>query len=164
MVEYDVYTDMETEELTEVAYQIMEKWIAFALGEESINGRFLHHPTGRYASSIRIEGRGINHVAVVQDENIAPEGKWIEEGHGEIDMKEYLVMGKSYPMHRGGGAPVFNSTYSGRSNNVWAAPRRQGFTGYAKVTDKGWIIPAMTAYEPAKYLSDAVRSGDISIK
>lgn len=163
MIEYDVYTDMEAEALTEVAYKIMEKWIAFALGEESINGRFLKHPTGRYASSIRVEGRGINHVAVVQDHTIAPEGQWIEQGHGPIDMKQYLVMGKSYPMHRRGGAPVFNVTFSGRASNVWAAPRREGFSGYATVSSEGWVIPAMTAYEPAKYLADAVRNGDISV-
>jgi hypothetical protein len=161
---YDVYTDLSPAEVTEAGYAIMELWIGFALGMDEIHGHRIENPTGRYASSIRLEGRGIAKVAVIADEALAPESKWLEEGHGAVDLKEKLTGGRVYPMHRGAGAPILSSTFAGRTNNVWAASRAEGFNGFARVPSKitpenvgSWVIPAMPAWSPASYLADLLR-------
>jgi hypothetical protein len=164
MITYDVFTDLSPDEVTEAGYAIMALWIGFAMGKDEIHGFRIKNPTGRYASSIRLEGRGVSRVAVIADEKMAPEAQWLEEGHGAVDLKQKLTGGRVYPMHRGAGAPILNSTFGGRTNNVWAAPRAEGFNGFARVPThitpenaNSWIIPAMPAWSPASYLADLLR-------
>lgn len=167
---YTVFTDLAPDELTEVAFELMKKWVAFALGQDEIGGMRIQSPTGRYASSIRLEGRGINEVAIVADEDIAPEALYLEEGHTQVDLKQKLTAGRVYPMHRGTGSsgPILNSTFGGRANNVWAVPRAAGFNGFARVPTQitpenagSWIIPAMPAWSPAKHLADLLEQGAV---
>ena len=177
---YDIHTNMDEDTLTEVGFAVYKKWIAFAMGLTELGGHRLENPTGRYASSIRLEGRGFNRVAVVADEEIAPEGRWLEEGHGPVDLKQLLVPGRTYPMHRGEAGSYGSAGYgpmrvsqsiSAVKRNIWAAPRAAGFTGFAtvpsvteegKFTSSGWIIPRMPAYSPAQHLKDLIATGDIN--
>lgn len=174
---YDVYTDLDQKTITEIAFRVMAIWIEFALGNKELNGHRVMHPTGKLASAVRVEGRGTNHVAVVIDESIAPEATYLEEGHGPIDMKDYLQPGKFYPLHRGVGygQPILNQTFAGKTNNVWAQPRAQGYSGGAHTPKHGagvartlnrgtskadaWVIPAMPAWSPVSYLADMIKSG-----
>jgi hypothetical protein len=165
---YTVFTDLDPDQLTEIMFELMKKWIAFAMGEDTINGHRVQSPTGRYASSIRLEGRAVNEVAIVADEDIAPEAAFLEEGHGAVDLKQHLTPGRAYPMHRGAGAPILNSTFGGRARNVWAVPRAAGFNGFARVPSEitaenadSWIIPPMAAWSPAQHLSDLLEQGAV---
>lgn len=178
-MEYDVWTDMAPDEISEVGFIVMTKWIAFALGHETLNGKRVGHPTGRYASSIRVEGRGPNHIAVVADEEIAPEAGILEAGAPAIDLKQKLQVGRAYPMHRGAagmfgskgyGVPVVASSFSARTKNIWATPRAHGFSGVARVpteitseNQSSWIIPAMPAWAPAEFLAEQLRRGAIRL-
>jgi len=180
MAVFDVFTDLPPSAVTEVGFAVMMKWIAFAMGKDSINGRRIAHPTGRYASSIRLEGHGPNHIAVVADESVAPEAGILESGHAEVDLKQKLVSGRAYPLHRGAagdygsagyGAPIHASSFSARAKNVWAAPRSEGFSGYRRIPSKitpensrSWIIPAMTAWHPAEYLAEGIRNGEFDAR
>lgn len=163
---YDVFTNMDEDTLSEVAYAVMEKWIAFALGKTEINGRRIKDPTGKYASSIRLEGRGVNQIAVIAD---APEAEYLEEGHVSVDLKTRLDPGRAYPMHRGtGNMPfVFNQSFNAKKRNIWAIPRSGGFNGFAFTpTDAtknpdSWVIPAMPAWNIAQHLKDLVETGEI---
>ena len=164
--EYYVFTDLSPDELTDVAMEIYKKWIAFSLGLDDVAGYKVMNPTGRMASSIRVEGRSINHIAIVAD---APEAEILEEGHEAIDLKQKLIAGRAYPMHRGTGVPVFNPTFAGRAANVWAAPKAEGFNGVARIPTEitpenagSWIIPAMAAWSPARHLADMARNGEFS--
>lgn len=173
---YDVFYDGDPETMSDVAFQVMLTWISFAMGFQPLHGRQLKHPTGRYASSIRVEGRSPSHIAIVSDEELAPESRWIEEGHGPIDLKNLLVPGRTYPMHRGTpghfgsagyGPAIAASSFSARTANVWAVPRAAGYSGVARVPSTitpenatSWIIPAMPSYSPAAYLAEAVRRGE----
>lgn len=160
MRSYDVWTDLPPDALTEIGIEIAKRWVAFAMGEESLNGYRIKNPTGRYASSITVTSDSPNHVAVIANEEIAPEALMIEEGHGRYDMKSQFP-GRTFPMHRGTGTPILNSTFGGRANNVWATPRAEGFNGFARVPSTitaenadSWIIPAMPAFSPAQYLAE----------
>ena len=156
---YDVWTDLDTDQITEIGIAIAEKWIAFAMGEDSIHGsHHIRNATGRYASSIYVISDMPNKVSVIADEDIAPEARWLEEGHGQYDMKSQFP-GRTFPMHRGTGNAILNSTFGGRANNVWATPRAEGFNGFARVPStitaenaNSWIIPAMPAWSPAHTL------------
>jgi hypothetical protein len=157
---FDVWTDLPQDGITEIGFEIAKRWIAFAMGEEAINGYKIKNPTGRYASSIDVFVESPTHVAVVADEEIAPEALFLEEGHNRYDMKSQFP-GRTFPMHRGAGTPILASTFMGRTNNVWATPRAEGFNGFARVPTHitpenadSWIIPAMPAFSPAQYLAE----------
>jgi hypothetical protein len=164
-ISYDVFTTLSPDELTAAAHEVLQKWIAFAMGEESLAGYRVLNPTGRMASNIRVEDRGPNHIAVIAD---SPEAEILEEGHKEIDLKQHLIGGRAYPMHRGTGTPIYNPTMGGRAANVWAVPRAAGFNGVARIPSvitaenaDSWIIPAMTAWTPAFHLSELLRNGEL---
>lgn len=157
MASYDVWTDLLPDELSEVGWKVMQKWIAFALGQTELNSHRVQHPSGRMARAIRME-KSPTHIAIILDESQAPEAGWLERGHGPVDLKLKLTPGRSYPMHRGGGVAGATS--------VWLA-RRSSFTGFARVPSvitpenaQSWIIPAMTAWEPARYLKDLILNGE----
>ncbi len=171
---WDIKTDMDPETLTLVGKAIMARWIAFAMGSAALGGRVLMHPTGRYASSIRFMKTGeasIAIMAVVSKDN--PEANILETGHAEHDLKEDFAQGTALPMFRGSGdtywggrgyaAPILNRGPLARKNNVWAAVRQQGTTGFARVGATGWIIPAMKAYSPAGHLVELLRAGTFDV-
>lgn len=162
---YDVWTDADEAGVTEIAVAIAKKWIAFAMGEDQINGMHIANPTGRMASSISIEKISPLHIAIVSDEEMAPESKFLEEGHARYDMKSKFL-GRVFPLHRGTGEPILNSTFGGRANNVWASPRAEGFNGMARVpthitpeNEASWIIPAMPAWSPVMHLVALAQRG-----
>lgn len=150
MTEYVVQTDLPPEYLTKVGIQIYKEWLEFALGHHALEGKTLKHPTGRYAASLKFQQLGEATVAIIADEDLAPEAAILETGHGEFDLKTKFQKGRRYPMHRGSGI-------SGMAPAVWAQSRSAGFTGYARVGDEGWILPPMPAYSPAKILADRAR-------
>lgn len=180
MTSYSVFTDLEPEDVDDIALEIFARWVNFAMGKEAIGGHVLKHPTGRYAQSISVQRYGKNHVAIMADEEIAPEAQWIETGHAAVD---FIAMfpGKTFKMHRAdpnsdagrlfgsaGYADPIESRHnrlqtgahisSARRRTMWAEVRDQGETGYATVpherTRAGeWMIPAMEAYSPAGHLS-----------
>lgn len=168
MIEYDVYTDLDPDELTEVGLAVMQAWIKFASGMASIHGHRVENPTGRYADSIRLEQRSPNWIAIVADEKIAPEALYLETGHKAYDMKAAFP-GRVFPMHRGSGG-ILNSTFGGKSPSMWAASRSMGMNGFARVPTHitpenagSWIIPAMPAWSPASYLAQMVREGNLNV-
>jgi hypothetical protein len=93
MITYDVYTDLDPEQLTEVAKETYRQWLSFALGRDSPVGRKLRNPTGRYAASLSWQRTGEARVSIIADETIAPEGKWIETGTEGADMLQMLLSG-----------------------------------------------------------------------
>lgn len=172
---YDVYYDGPKSDINDIAVKIAKIWIAFALGKQDIAGHRVEHPTGRMASAIKVERKGTNIVAIVADEDVAPEAGILESGHPMIDLKNALIGGRAYPMHRGEegiwgsagyGKPYVGSPFAARSRSMWAKARSQGYTGVAVVPKEitaqnatSWIIPAMPAWSPAKHLADMIRNG-----
>lgn len=159
----DVFTDLEPWALNRVGLEIYRRWVEFAMGMTSLgndNPRTLAHPTGRYASSISFHNMGPTHVAIIAEESLAIEAAILETGHGAVDLKQKLIHGRAYPMHRGYAQTmpaVFNTSLRAWRRNVWGRVRASGATGYARVGDTGWIIPAMPAYAPAHYYANLVR-------
>jgi hypothetical protein len=166
----NIFTDLSPDALTEIGLTVYLKWVSFALGQSDINGKVLMHPTGRYASSISFKKFSRSHIAIIADENFAPEGAVLEKGHGPIDLKNYLRKGQAYPMHRGEagsfgsagyGNPVFAATgrsrRSGKQRNIWGQIRAGGFSGFASVGETGWVIPSMPAYSPAAHLAEIAK-------
>lgn len=182
---YDVFYNGPPSEITAVGFQVMKKWIAFALGRDEIAAQRVDHPTGRYASSIRMEQLGPLHVAIIADEEIAPEAAVLEGGHGPIDLKQFG--GRAVPLHRGqpgaygsagyGAASLVSKPTSRRASGVsvvrpgarraWAEARSQGDTGIRRIPSKitaenssSWIIPTMNAWSPAFHLAEMIRQGE----
>lgn len=167
---YNVHTDLPPELLDEVGRMIFKMWVDFALGNASIGGHTLDHPTGRYASSIEYKRYGKSRISIQTDDEMAPEAEWIENGHGAIDYKVRFP-GRTFPMHRGaedhyGSAGYGDPVLSGsRRKSIWATVRASGFAGFATVptevtaeNQNSWIIPAMPAYSPAFHLSELIRN------
>lgn len=165
---YDIMTDLDPQTLSAVGLAIAQRWISFAMGSSDLCGKTLAHPTGRYASAIQFRQTGVARVAIIANEKQAPEAGVLETGHKPIDLKEYFPEGVVIPMHRGAqgqygsagyGAPILDNSKGARRKNVWAKPRAQGATGFARMSQTGWIIPAMPAYSPAAHLVDLFRAG-----
>lgn len=165
---WDIMTDMDPATLSAVGVKLAAKWISFAMGMSELGGKMLMHPTGKYASAIQFKQVDASRIAVIANEKQAPEAGILEEGHDAIDLKQYLAQGMSIPMHRGTpgqygsagyGAPILDNTPGGRRNNVWAAPRAQGSTGFKRVGLTGWVVPAMPAYSPAAHLVSLLKAG-----
>jgi hypothetical protein len=152
---YNVYTDLPPEELTAVGFAVMKKWIEFALGKTELNGHRVENSTGLMASAVRVKPRDASHIAIIIDEDIAPEAGYLEEGHRAINMKKYLKPGTYYPMHRGG-------VFSGYAKTPPAQPKRTGKRSrkWKSMYADSWIIPAMPAWSPVSYLADMIRSGE----
>lgn len=90
MIVYDVYTDLDPDQLTQVAMETYRMWLEFALGRDSLIGKSLVSPTGRYAASLSWKRTGVAQVSVIADEKVAPEAVWIETGTAGADMKQML--------------------------------------------------------------------------
>ena len=144
-VYFVVKTDLDPAMVTRLGLEIYAKWIDFASGGLVLGGKRLVHPTGRYARSIQFRQLGESSVAVIADEDVAPEAAILESGHGPVDLKQKLQRGRAYPMHRAlhGSRPL-----------MWAQMRN---TGYASIGPNSppdsWIIPAMSAYGVAANLA-----------
>jgi len=89
----DVYTTLDPATLTDVAYETFRQWLAFALGRSEIGGKTLAHPSGRYAASLSWHKVGVSAVAIIADENVAPEANWIEHGTTGADIKNAMLSG-----------------------------------------------------------------------
>lgn len=148
---YDVYTNADPGEISEVSLAIYLEWLEFAEGLGRIGGKRLVHPTGKYAKSLSMSKEGLNHTAIIADEKVAPEALWLEVGHGPVDLKESLTQGRAYPIHRGGGLswhPGSAGHYQHPALDMTASAKGQYLVAYARVGNTGWVIPAMEAYEP----------------
>ncbi len=161
--DYEVQTDLPAWAVSQISLEIFRMWVNFAQGAETLGGRRIMYPTGRYASSIRSQALGVATVAIAADEDVAPEAAWIESGHKPYDMKKALMRGRGYPMHRMPGAGpggLARTGYTGPISSrktMWAAARGSEFNGFASIGPNApadsWIIPAMPAYSPALNLA-----------
>lgn len=149
-VEYVVNTNLDPSQLSMVSVEIFSQWLSFALGGQSLGGRMLKHPTGRYAASIGYQVSGESQIAILADDSL-PEAGILEAGHGTFDLKTKFQVGRRYPMHRGGGAPS-------NKPSMWATARRKSSTGFASIGKNSpadsWVLPVMHAYSPAKILAE----------
>jgi hypothetical protein len=181
-VTYNVFTDLDPQALTEVGMAIYAKWVAFAMARDSLGGKKLMYPTGKYASAIHFRKYGTSRVAIIADETQAPEAHWLEVGHAAYDMKtgQNLAAGMFIPMHRGRpghygsagqGKPQRNQSAARnaeRRKNFWTQsvkkPNMRPSSGGAFVTQDAlddpdaWVIPEMAAYSPAAHLVDLIAS------
>jgi hypothetical protein len=147
--DYVVRTNLPPDKLSDLSVMVFSAWLKFAMGRDTLGGRMLLHPTGKYASSLRYQANpSANTIAIFADDSVAPEASILETGHKLFDLKTKFQSGRAYPMHRDGpGAP------SG-SPAIWAERRNGSFNGLSRVGGSGWILPAMMAYAPAKILAD----------
>ena len=167
-VTYVVKTDLPPEAVNAIGLLVFSKWLDFALGRTVLNGRRLVYPTGRYAASISFRQEGEATVAIIADEDAAPEAGILEQGHAPVDLKTRLRPGRAYPMHRPSGSVPgvslrrIGSGPPGMHPSMWAEVRMREFSGFASIGENSppdsWIIPAMPAYAPALYLAASLRS------
>jgi hypothetical protein len=168
-MEYHIWSDLHPDTVTEIGLAIYAKWLAFAMGKESLNGNRIKHPTGRYASALFFKQESPTKVAIFVDEGLAPEAEILEHGHRAIDLKRSSLAGRAIPLHRGEagvygskgyGPPILTGSPADRAGNIWAIPKAQGFTGIKRVPSgrtranaSSWVIPKFTPYAPAKILA-----------
>jgi hypothetical protein len=169
-VTYVIRTTLPPEAVTRIGMEIYALWVEFAMGQTSLGGKRLMYPTGRYASSIEFKKTGEASVGVIADEAIAPEAKFIEHGHGAVDLKLKFQRGRPYPMHRPTGDAQHaaetglkrvGSGPPGRQPRMWAEVRSRESSGYASIgvnsSPGSWVIPPMTPYAPSLVLSAMIR-------
>jgi hypothetical protein len=90
---YDIYTNLDPQQLSELASETFRVWLRFALGQEEIGGKKLLHPSGRYASAISWRRTGVARVSILADEDAVPEVGAIEYGRPEVDLKSKMLSG-----------------------------------------------------------------------
>ena len=174
---YTVETDLDPQALSAVGLEVYRMWVNFAMGREQIGGFRIEHPTGRYAASISYRRDGKSSITIMQDEELAPEGRYLEEGHAAYDMlgANSPYRGRVLPMHRGTGQGRPRAKPRGpkalaaaRRKNIWAVVKEQGNNGSVRVpesrwgdmgmntsgTGPAWTIPSLPAYSPAQHLAD----------
>lgn len=157
---YVVKTNLPPEQLTQLAVEVFTRWVEFALGQRALGNKRLVYPTGRYAASIEYRQEGESSIAIVAS---APEAEIIEQGHGAVDLKTKLQMGKAYPMHRRLGATPGTSLRRigagppSAKPRMWAELQQRTASGFANIGPNSpadsWIIPPMPAYSPAMILA-----------
>jgi hypothetical protein len=171
--DYYVKTNMPPEYLSAVMLAVFESWVKFALGLSELGGRKLVHPTGKYASLLQFRREGESRIAIIADEQAANGvARWIEEGHGRIDLKQKLQDGKIYKIHgtRNSAQQIAQTglrrrritTGVGTTETVWTEIRNREATGFAKMNIHGnadsWVIPPRVAYSPARILYNLLKS------
>lgn len=167
---YIVRTNLPPAAVTSIGVEIFLMWLDFAMGGSALNGKKIHYPSGRYAASISIKQVDPNTVAIVADENIAPEAAILETGHRSFDMKTVSSLsGRALPMHRPTGAVAgvplkrigAGPKGAGPKPSMWAEVRGREGSGFASFgpnsAPDSWIIPPMAAYSPALTLSVLAR-------
>jgi hypothetical protein len=157
---YVVKTNLPPEQLSQFAAEVFAQWVEFALGQRALGNKRLVYPTGRYAASIAFRQEGESSIAIVAS---APEAEIIEQGHGAVDLKTKLQMGKAYLMHRRTGATPgtrlrrIGAGPPSAKPRIWAELHQQTASGFASIgpnsAPDSWIIPAMPAYSPAMILA-----------
>ena len=184
MAIYDIYSNLDKEEAGSLALDKFKKWMEFAMGTQSIGGRMLKRPSGRYASSIRYDDSHPGYIAIYADAGEAPEANYIEDGRqNATDLKEYML-GDNATRAKDGSLyriipiknedeviptnPVITKTPYGWAGGVpflWANENKMAFSSSnvhfrvmsSKQTGK-WIVPPMAAYSPAMHLSQELNS------
>lgn len=168
---YIIRTDLPPEAVTQLGVEIFVMWLDFAMGHTALNGRRLIYPSGKYASSLRLEQRGPATVAILADEDIAPEAVILETGHRSFDMKTVASLrGRAIPMHRPVGSIEHMKTTGLRRvgsgppslrPSMWAELRANTSSGFASFGPNSpldsWIIPPMMPYAPAMALATLAR-------
>lgn len=152
-----ILTDMAPQDINRITLEIFKRWVDFAMGNLSLGGHRIVHPTGRYARAIQVQWEGGIAVGVIADASIAPEVAMIEHGHAAVDLKQRLTHGRAYPMHRTGQMPRVGGGPNGIRSRVWSQLRTRTMTGYASIGPNSppdsWIIPPMPAYSPSAVLA-----------
>jgi hypothetical protein len=88
---YDIYTDLDPDQLGNVAAETYYTWLMFAIGKTDIGGKTLKHPSGRYASAISWRRTGRARISIIADEGAVPEVGMIEDGSPAIDLKAKML-------------------------------------------------------------------------
>lgn len=181
---YDIYTNLDPEQLTELASETFKLWLQFALGTMEIGGKRLKHPSGRYASAISWKRTGVAKVSVLADEDAVPEVGAIEYGRPEIDLKAHMLYGGHARMSQDGymyrvlplrpsqwrDAPALKATDiletlgSGKVRKgvarMWAKPRPyvDRNSRFRTMTNRPgsstWRVPQFHPYAPAAILAE----------
>jgi hypothetical protein len=170
---YIVKTDLPMEQVSRIAVEIYLMWMEFAMGKTALNGRKLVFPSGRYAAAIaKPQQVNATTIAIVVDEDMAPEAGILETGHRAFDMKTVdSLRGRALPMHRNGTAFSTNKAGISRAEagglarvgpsrarpKMWAEARASTSSGYASFGEdsdpNSWWVPEMPAYSPAASLA-----------
>jgi hypothetical protein len=184
---YSVTTNLDQSDLSELAFQTYLQWCAFALGVNSVNGKKLKHPTGKYAEGISMKFNGPGVIALVSTGKISEQ---IEKGAPAFNLKDKMLAkgartskdGSRYryiPSGLSEGGKRFgmgqNSLSTSESNNYLnsvmngsgmkiehlnAKAQQKGgvVTMSSKQGSDAWQIPAFPVYAPAKYYAKMARS------
>ena len=178
---YDVYTTLDPEQANEVAMHTFHRWLEFALGRSSLEGKTLKNPSGRYAASLRVENNKQEHyIGIWADADEAPEANWIEYGkQGPTDLKKTMLSAFNSGVHyakdgsvyrtipikieewHGAMADSANSFHQigsafGANISNFSAKDSDPDVKFRTMSSKkpgSWIIPPMAAYSPALILS-----------
>lgn len=184
---YDVYTDLNPQQLTELAAETFLVWLKFALGQQEIGGHKIKHASGRYAAALSWKRIGVSRVAIIADESKAPEIGAIEYGHQPQDMKLHMLYGGSAHISKEGyyyrtiplrpdqwrQTPTLNSSMITQDSNggrirsnvgrMWAKKRPEvdKNSRYRTMSNKPgssrWLVPGFTPYSPGLILSELLQ-------
>lgn len=184
----EVHTNLNPQQLTEVAIETFRQWLLFALGRESIGGKTLAHPSGRYAASLSWRRIGQSRIAIIADEDIAPEAASIETGTSGADIRAAMLPGgkisadghryRRIPMREDMIAPSTASFVAASVNQAartgavmptnasfWIKRKEnQGSDRVVTMTEtngkNNWRVPPQPAYAPAAILASLIRKAN----
>lgn len=182
---YEVHTNLDPAQVTQIAVETYRQWLEFALGRRALGGRTLAHPSGRYAASITWRRTGAASIAIIADTDVAPEAASIETGSKAVDIRAKMLDGgkvakdghryRRTPMREDFEPPSIATFVASSVNRAAAAgsvtpsvakmwmsrkadqDSDRVVTMSDKATANNWIVPARPAYSPAAILARALR-------
>jgi hypothetical protein len=184
-IAYNVYTNLNPEEITEIAVSVFKQWLEWSLGKGSLGGKTIMHPSGRYAASLSWRKTGVASVAIIADESIAKEALFFETGTVAHSMRDSMLGSRMtkrgadgyryrvIPIRKDSASPGIGAALaavvggakgqhmSKGFKKIWAAPVPYTNPGeYVTMSDKpgssDWMVPAMPAYSPAAILASLI--------
>ena len=176
---YEIITTLPKEIINDLMIETLRDWVDFAQGRESLGGKRLKHPTGRYSRSLSLKQNNSTYKIY----SMSGHADVLETGHRAFSLAKYA---DNFPTNRAGYhfaklpeegasspkppiARLRNST-QGRGLNVKVinslAKVKKSYIGrYGKnpqfriieKDSKGWKIPRMLAYSPAWHLAQKLK-------
>jgi hypothetical protein len=131
---YKVKTNLDRETVHDLLLDTYTRWVEFALGKNSINGKMLKHPSGKAAAAITAERDAEGYVIGIYFEGT--EASKIEYGHRPVDLKKLMLAGRTSRVINFRDKPASPTSIVGRGGirTIRAAIQSGGRPGLMRVT------------------------------
>ena len=178
---YTVHTDVDPNLLGDLAKAVYKEWVSWAVGKESLGGKTLRAPSGRYAAGIQMAQTGDDVVEIWVDEADVPYAAALEYGRPEIMMRNALLFGAKSANAKTSKEGYKYKVVNIKTDTAYGSMLKSSMapTSFSKIAaqihqlrseegtmrtvsskpgSSSWVTPNMSPYAPALILSKLVKT------